>query len=356
MTIPLQHLNPCSDKSIGMRSRALDRYYSILAGDSKPRYLESKGTRVATDLAAPVDELWRSHKTVPKGSEDWGIGLLELKVELADTLRSRCTICERRCGARRAEGEKGHCGVLEARIASEFLHTGEEPDLVPSYTIFFAGCTFDCVFCQNADISTHPEAGAIIDPRELARMIEVRAGHTSRRGHGREADGIARNVNWVGGDPSSDLHFILLTLNECEASIPQVWNSNMYLTEEAMSLLDGVVDLYLTDFKYGNDSCAARLSNVHDYMRIMTRNHIMARKHAEMIIRHLVLPGHVECCTRPALSWIASNLEDVKVNVMAQYRPEHRALEYPELSRALKISEYQQAMRIAGDLGLDLVE
>jgi putative pyruvate formate lyase activating enzyme len=166
--------------------------------------------------------------------------------------------------------------------------------------------------------------------------------------------GRARNVNWVGGDPTSNLPFILTVLRECSADIPQVWNSNMYLTEESMRLLDGVIDVYLTDFKYGNDKCALRLSNAPEYMRIVTRNHLMAKKNAEMIVRHLVLPGHVECCTLPALTWISENLKDVKVNVMSQYRPEHRAREFPELSGYLTEEDYYRSLKIAERLGLDL--
>jgi len=248
---------------------------------------------------------------------------LDLKAELAKRALSSCDLCERRCGADRAAGEKGHCGVLEARICSEFLHMGEEPDLVPSYTIFFAGCTFNCVFCQNWDISTRPEAGAMVEPEDLATMIEARARGDA---HGRSGPaGRARNVNWVGGDPTSNLHFIFDVLRRCNANIPQVWNSNMYMTEKTMRLLDGVVDIYLTDFKYGNDMCAERLSNAKGYMGIVTRNHLLARNQAEVIIRHLVLPNHFKCCTEPVLRWISENLRDVKVNVMAQYRPEHRA-------------------------------
>lgn len=128
----------------------------------------------------------------------------------------------------------------------------------------------------------------------------------------------------------------------------------MYLSERAMDLLNGVIDLYLTDFKYGNDGCAKRLSNAPDYLRIVRRNHILARESAEMIVRHLVLPGHIDCCTRPVLEWVSSNLRDVKVNVMSQYRPEHRARQSPEISRPLRMEEYKRAIQIAESLGLDL--
>ncbi|UCF07784.1 MAG: radical SAM protein, partial [Thermoplasmata archaeon] len=133
-------------------------------------------------------------------------------------------------------------------------------------------------------------------------------------------------------------------------------NSNMYLTEESMSLLDGVIDLYLTDFKYGNSRCAERLSNVKDYWDIITRNHAIARAQCEMIIRHLVLPGHFECCSKPVLSWIAENLEGVRVNVMDQYRPEYNAHEFPELTSRLKKDEFMKAYMLARDLGLSITD
>lgn len=328
-----------------MASGPLKRYYEILDGDARARYLMTQSRLTGADLDSDDQALWKVHESAL--SKDvgpaHGQSLLDLKAELATRTLRRCDLCERRCGADRAAGEKGHCGVLEARICSEFLHMGEEPDLVPSYTIFFAGCTFNCVFCQNWDISTRPGAGTSVEPETLARMIESRANH-------------ARNVNWVGGDPTSNLPFILNVLRFCTANIPQVWNSNMYMTERTMRLLEGVVDVYLTDFKYGNDSCAKRLSNAEDYMSIVTRNHRLARDQAEVIIRHLVLPNHFECCTEPVLRWISENLSDVRVNVMAQYRPEHRAREHHDIDRPLRMAEYRAAVDLAVELGLDLTD
>jgi putative pyruvate formate lyase activating enzyme len=335
--------------------RALTHYYSILAGDERAKYLRTKGRMVDTDLSQDDEALKTLHESALKSSSDAGKGgasLLDLKAELAHRMLKSCNLCERACGVDRSAGEKGHCGVLDARISSDFLHMGEEPELVPSYTIFFAGCTFECAFCQNWDISTRPDSGVPIRPSVLARKIESMA---SREGRSTDLDG-ARNVNWVGGDPTSNLPYILDVLRECNANIPQVWNSNMYLSVDAMRLLEEVIDVYLTDFKYGNDRCALRLSNVRDYLRVVQRNHLMAREDAELIIRHLVLPGHTECCTRPALTWIADNLRDVKVNVMSQYRPEHRARQFEEISHPLGMREYQKAIDIAEGLGLDLTD
>lgn len=339
-----------------MDEGALHRYWRVLEDAERARYLESKGIAVNTALDSSDEELIRAHYEALKGPTPGADGpsLLEVKTEIARRGLSSCEFCERKCRVDRASGETGHCRVLDARISSEFIHMGEEPELVPSYTIFFAGCTFDCVYCQNSDISTNPSAGVTITPIKLARMIDAQArcspmGRPSIHGASR-----VRNVNWVGGDPTSNIHYVLQTISECEANLPQVWNSNMYLTEHAMSLLKGVIDVYLTDFKYGNDACAERLSNVKGYTGIVRRNHLLARDDAEVIVRHLVLPNHVECCTRSVLTWIADNLEDVKVNVMGQYRPCHMAGDHYELSRSLEPSEYKRALKMADDLGLDL--
>jgi len=334
-----------------MPERALTRYYEILDGEQKAKYLLSKSRMVDFDPDSNDDLLWKIHSdTMSTGSRPGRRTLLDLKSILGQRMLSRCRLCERACDKDRAHGETGHCGVGSAKISSDFLHMGEEPDLVPSYTVFFAGCTFNCAFCQNWDISTHPEAGTEIPASEMARKIELRASADGRR-HTR-----ARNVNWVGGEPTSNLPFIIDVLRESRANLPQVWNSNMYMTERSMELLDGIVDVYLTDFKYGNDKCALRLSNAPRYLGVVERNHLLARTNGEMIIRHLVLPGHVECCTTPVLRWIAENLRDVRVNVMAQYRPEHRAREFPEIAHPLSMRDYEAAVALAEDLGLDLCD
>ena len=340
-----------------MSRKALERYYAILDGDGQASYLRTKRQLADIDLESAEEDLWKAHnnQTIKPGcrrTADGPTSRLDLKVELSRRILKKCNLCERGCGVDRTAGERGHCGVQDARISSEFIHMGEEPDLVPSYTVFFSGCTFNCVFCQNWDISTRPDSGQAIDASDLAHMIERRAMVGTRGATTRNI----KNVNWVGGDPTSNLPFVLEVLQECRANVPQVWNSNMYLSVESMDLLNGTVDVYLTDWKYGNDKCALRLSNAPNYTRVMERNHRLGRQHAEMIIRHLVLPGHLDCCTRPALNWIAENLKDVLVNVMAQYRPEHRASEFPDLARPLRMAEYREAVEIAETLGLELTD
>ena len=270
--------------------------------------------------------------------------LMDLKAELARRILRACRMCERACGVDRIVGMSGVCGVKEPRLSSEFLHLGEESELIPSHTFFFSGCTFKCVYCQNQDISQDPEEGVPKSPDEVATIISASGGV---------------NVNWVGGDPNPQLQFIMEVLRRLDTNISQVWNSNMYASKEAMALLDGAMDLYLADFKYGNDACAKRLSGIDRYMEVVGRNHIEASRQCEMIIRHLVLPGHIECCSIPVLDWIAKNLDlsRVRVNVMDQYRPTYKVpgnAAFKDIARPLSHKEFLRAYHHAESLGLDL--
>lgn len=198
--------------------------------------------------------------------------------------------------------------------------------------------------CQNWDISQHPEAGAPVSPGNLSLIIK------SLRSEG------AANINFVGGEPTPNLHIIMEALNLTSVNVPILWNSNMYLTPEAMQLLADVVDIWLPDFKWGNDRCAVKYSRIVRYFEVVSRNHAMAYENGDMIIRHLVMPGHVECCTKPVLDWIAENCPRALVNVMSQYRPEHLVLQDPEkhreIARRPSMHEIREAREYADELGL----
>ncbi len=250
---------------------------------------------------------------------------LALKTELAHRMLEHCELCEWRCGVDRTRDKTGKCGVsAEPNISSMFLHFGEEQELIPSHTVFFSGCNLECVYCQNYDISQQPDAGRNVRPKILAERLDHGAGI---------------NVNWVGGDPTPNLPYILDVMEYMEEPLPQVWNSNMYLSKEGMQLLAKLMDVYLTDFKYGNDECAKRLSGVDDYTMVVKRNHIIAERTGDLMIRHLVLPGHIECCTKPILEWIRENLQLPRVNIMTQYRPVYMANGYDDIARYLSDRE-----------------
>ena len=131
--------------------------------------------------------------------------------------------------------------------------------LIPSGTIFFYGCTFKCVFCQNSDISQVWRKMTFLPPHpvtaeDLATISKQLYAHA------------VKNINYVGGDPTSDLHIILESMKYHDMNLCLLWNSNFYNTPEALDLLLDVIDLWLPDWKYGNDECAEKYSKIHNYL------------------------------------------------------------------------------------------
>ena len=333
------------------------RRYEMVATNKLPaRYMITRSVPVSFDKGVSLEELWEMHHS---GMEEYrlvlrsidtgtyslrpsisGPSLFDLKVAILEKMLESCCFCEHRCGINRKYNEKGYCRVgAVSRYASEFLHRGEEPELVPSHTIFFTGCVFSCAYCQNWDIATHPEKGKIADPMELARSIEIRR----RQG--------ARNVNFV--TPTPHPHTVLNIIGNLSVNIPVIWNSNMYHSQEVKELLEGVVDMYLADLKYGNDRCAEKYSKVHDYMQVVTGNLTTAYSDAEILLRHLVLPGHLHCCTMPAVKWVAENIPHIRFNLMFQYNPHYLADIYPEMNRQLTAEEMEKAMQMVISSGLE---
>ncbi len=211
--------------------------------------------------------------------------------------------------------------------------------------VFFAGNGILIHNCQNYDISQlYPRDGVKVTPKELAE-IQKKLRLTG-----------ARNINHVGGEPTPHIPFIIESLKYLDVNVPQLWNSNMYLSLESMKLIKDLIDIWLPDFKYGNNECAFRYSKIRRYWEVVTRNLKIAYENGDMIIRHLVLPNHIECCTRKILEWIAKNTPKALVNIMDQYRPEHIVAshpeKYPEIARRLKREEIEKAYSIAEELGL----
>ena len=338
--------------------RSLSRYVDIVKGRRLAKFVIARSMAANFDPEDSTADLWRLHGRLleryggieRRGDEgtlsldeiDGESSFLDLKVELGRRVMTSCHFCVRRCGVDRLSGERGYCRCgVEFAVSSCFPHLGEEPELVPSGTVFTCGCSLRCIHCQNWSISQWREQGTAADPERMAEVVE------SLRRQG------CRNVNMVGGDPTPNCWLWLQTMREVDTNIATVWNSNSYYSQETAELLAGFIDLYLLDFKYGNNDCAAAISDAPGYWEASTRNHLMANRYGELIIRVLVLPEHNECCTRPILNWIAENLGPwTRVNVMFQYRPEYRAHGRKELRRRLTRQEREEALQIAEEVGL----
>ncbi len=319
-------------------------------------------------LEAPEEELWRAldagtvaflalQSQIRAGAVRLPAhfaapSLLDLCAELGRRMLAHCNFCRWDCRVDRSRGTKlGACKLgAETRVSSYFHHGGEE--LVyrgthGSGTIFFTSCNMRCAFCQNGDISTDRLNGEAVSARALAAMawiLRVEGCH---------------NINWVGGDPTIHLHTILESIallprfvpteRDLAAALPakadwrsafaaersaaehagafnapMLWNSNFFMSDEAMKLLRLTMDVWLPDFKFGPGRCAIELARTGWYWDTVTANLRRLEEWGEdFTIRHLVMPGHVECCTVPVLDWIAECMPDAPVNLMDQYHPDN---------------------------------
>ena len=338
---------------------SLSRYFAVMHDEKPAKFMIAKKLQTEFGENDPIEELWQKHAELTQKFHETEKGIdtnqksfrdmakpeksyLDLKVEIARRILHTCHFCTRRCGVNRVEGKVGYCRCgTDITVSSIFEHMGEEPELVPSGTIFTMGCTLRCRHCQNWTISQWMEKGEVFKPQALAKEVE------QLRMNG------CRNANLVGGEPTPWLEQWLETFKYVDKNVPVVWNSNSYYSSETARLLAGFVDVYLLDFKYGPDECADKISDAPDYWEACTRNHLEAKKYGELIIRILVLPNHLECCTKSIINWVAENLgAETRVNAMFQYRPEWKAYEIPELRRRLTRDEKKRAIQLAKDANL----
>ncbi len=295
----------------------------------------------------------------PKYLETYEKGLLKEKAEAALALLADCTACPRLCRVNRLANEKKGAVCRTGRYAvvgSYFPHFGEEDCLRGwrgSGTIFFSWCNLRCVFCQNYDLSQQGQ-GREVTPRELAgMMLELQA-----RG--------CHNINFV--TPEHVVPQILEALPlaiEGGLRLPLVYNTSAYDSLHSIHLMDGVVDIYMPDFKFWDAETARRYVKARDYPErareaikemhrqvgdLVLDERGLARR--GLLVRHLVMPSGL-AGTREIMRFLAREVSsNTYVNIMAQYFPAGEAHRYPEISRPLLPQEYWEAVRIAREEGL----
>ena len=284
-------------------------------------------------------------------------GALTERVAQARERLRRCHVCPRHCAIDRIEGDVGFCFVgAKPFVASYGPHHGEEAPLSGwngSGTIFFASCNLRCVYCQNFEISQLRE-GKEVSPQELAEMM------LSLQGQG------CHNINLV--TPSHQVPQILeglLLAAQKGLRIPLVYNTSSYDDLDTIRLLDGIVDIYLPDFKYADAEAGLKYSKVPGYPEIAkTAINEMHRQTGDLeideqglalrgvLVRHLVLPGGL-AGTAAIMRFLADNIStNTYVNIMDQYRPCWKAVNYPPLDRRITDEEFEEAVAAAKAAGL----
>jgi len=284
-------------------------------------------------------------------------GELARRIEAGLGMMESCRLCPRRCGVNRLAGETGYCRTgRTARVASYNAHFGEEAPLVGrrgSGTIFVSSCNLLCSFCQNAEIS-HGNEGVDVTPRQMASMMLDLA-----------AMGC-HNINIV-----TPTHVVPMLLEALAAAVPQglslplVYNCGGYESVETLRLIEGVVDIYMPDFKFWDPQWAERFCQADDYPECAREAlHEMHRQVGDLVldetgiarkgllVRHLVMPNNV-AGTAEIMRFLAREISpDTYVNVMDQYRPCWEARKDPLIDRRLTAAEFSAALDAAHAAGL----
>lgn len=262
----------------------------------------------------------------------------------ARAMLSDCRFCAHDCGADRRAGPAGLCHAgPDARFFGAQIEVTDELELIPTFAVALNGCDLRCAFCITGGQSWHAAAGQPFDAASIAR----RAVAALDRG--------ARTIMVLGGEPTVHLPAALELVSLLPAEARLVWKTNAHGAAAARELLDGMFDVWLADLKFGNDACARSLARVANYSAVVRANLLWAASRSELIVRHLLMPGHLECCWRPAAQWLASALPGVKTNLRHGFWPAWEAKRHPELRRPVSSAESGAAWDCARRLGLNLV-
>jgi len=289
--------------------------------------------------------------------ETYNKGLLKKKAEQARKILASCVLCPRMCKVDRLSGETGVCKTGERAMVSSYnAHFGEEAPLVGrngSGTIFFTHCNLLCVFCQNYDIS-HEDCGEEVSDEQLADIMLA----LQKSG--------CHNINFV--TPSHVVPQILSALNlaaEKGLCIPLVYNTGGYDRIETLKILDGIVDIYMPDFKFWDPDIAYKSCEAKDYPEF-ARNALteMSRQVGDLVtdasgiaqrgllVRHLVMP-HGHAGTREVMHFIADKIsKNTYVNIMFQYRPCGKAYQFKEFSSRPSDRNFDEAVKSAREEGI----
>jgi len=283
------------------------------------------------------------------------------RIKLADDILKECTLCPRQCKVNRTSGEKGFCRTGDKLLISSWgPHFGEEKPLVGYYgsgTIFFGYCNLGCIYCQNYTISHLGEGDEMSFERLANIMISLQ-----RSG--------CHNINLV--TPTHQMPMILhsiLIAKESGLTAPIVYNCGGYESMELLEILDGIIDIYMPDFKYSDSEMGLKYSKAKDYPQ--AARSAVKEMHRQvgnlsldewgiakrgLLVRHLVLPDNI-AGTKEFVEFIANDISKATyVNIMNQYRPCYKAFEYPELNRRITGKEYKDAINTALNAGLERLD
>jgi putative pyruvate formate lyase activating enzyme len=261
----------------------------------------------------------------------------------AETMLRECRLCAWDCGVERHVSSTGRCHApARARVFQQRIEWAGEADLVPTRLLNFSGCNFRCSFCLTGRDSQDARRGAEFDAEQFSSSL-------------RRDEGLYRTITVEGGEASIFLADALQAIAQIPEGIPVVWKTNGFSSEAALEMLQGCIDVFLVDYKFGNDACAKRLAGVDNYLHHLQQNLRWGQQHSRMIVRHLLMPGHVDCCFTPMLHWLQQELPGAELSIMGGFSPVWNSCRHPELLRQITSGERRRVERLVRDSGLRLV-
>ncbi len=220
----------------------------------------------------------------------------------------KCRLCPRECGVNRLRGERGFCGIAgKGVIFREMLNSYEEQCLNPSHQVYFAGCNLRCGYCsvEQWNVSI-PENGLPLE-QAAAAVNEQRP--------------RSKSLNILGGEPAVNIAAVIELLSLIKAPNPVVWNSNMYYNPVVTELTAAFTDIYLADMKCWADGCCRDILGAADYRPVATARIKDAAVRGRVIVRHLIMPGHIDCCLEPITQWLKTELPNVEFSPRYNFTP-----------------------------------
>ncbi|HEX9046208.1 MAG TPA: radical SAM protein [Verrucomicrobiae bacterium] len=312
-------------------------------------------------------------------------GLARARIPRARAALAECRLCAHHCGVNRLAGETGLCRAgAETRCFSAQVEVADELELIPTFAVALSGCDLRCDFCVTGAESWNARAGQSF----CAPAIAERARRALENG--------AATVMILGGEPTIHLPAVLELVSLLPASAKLVWKTNAHGSAQARELLAGLFDVWLADFKFGNDACAQRLAKIANYGPVVRENlrwfagevslensrieplnggevlygvpasagsanqgsmtvGCRVRGKGELIVRHLLMPGHVDCCWQPVAEWLAETLPGIKVSLRRGFWPAWHWWRHSELAKPLSDPEMEKAVAVAKNYSLNLI-
>ena len=257
-------------------------------------------------------------------------------------MNTPCPLCPRHCTERNSTAFCGAGDVV--RCFRHRVEYSEETCIAPSHLFYLSGCNLRCCFCIGKEQAITSTLGQPLTQSFFAKAVAW----------GRSQG--ARNIQWVGGEPGIHITAIRKLMEQTPDLPPVVWKSNFYFTPQTFELLWTYVDTFVADFKFGNADCAKSLCGVSDYIETVTAalSTVYHRNPRSLIVRHLLLPGHFDCCFLPILDWFTDNIPEALFSLRDGYLPAWQANNDPRLHSLLDPKDAIKARTLIQQRGLRL--